>query len=324
MPASRYTGDYAPDGFLTWQKNFFAKLTELRGDPLPLPPLHIEEIRQTESEDHVRHHVMIESVLGSKVPAYLLVPKGLSAPAPAILALHGHFTAGKERVAGVSPGPEDPADAGDYGLAMARAGYVVLCMDWWGWNERKEEGYDFGGRDICNVKHNAAVFYGVSLLSLCLSDAQRALDALVARPEVNPERIGVMGNSFGGRMSMYVSVFDPRIRAAVCAGCLSCFRERSLALRTCGAQYFPGLLQWGDVQELFSLIAPRPVMIMSGSEDALIDPGWAAKMKPIIRQAYHALGADENIVFHDFHGGHVLPIPPAQAWFDKHLVAAMI
>jgi Abhydrolase family len=318
-PALRYEGDGSAEDFLAWQESFRAKLTALRGEPLELPPLAVAELAQVDCGDHVRHQVMIDSVLGSKIPAYVLVPKGLSGPAPAILALHGHFDEAKERVAGVLPDLGDGDQAGDYGLHMVRAGYVVLCFDWWGWNERAEEGYIFGGREMCNVKHNASVFYGVPLLSICLSDARRALDALVARPEVDANRVGVMGNSFGGRMSMYVSVFDSRIRAAVCAGCLSCFRERTLALRTCAAQFFPGLLQWGDVPEIFSLIAPRPVMIMTGSDDGGIHPDWAAKMKPIIRNAYHALDADENLLFHDFDGGHLLPTPPTQAWFDKHL-----
>ncbi|GAG21559.1 unnamed protein product, partial [marine sediment metagenome] len=214
-PRMRCVGGDSSDEFRAWQDGFLAKLHELRGEPLVAPPLQVEELGRVDCGDHIRLHLRIGSVLQSRIPAYLLIPSGLSERAPAILALHGHFVNGKERVAGVSPGPEAEDDRGDYGLSMARAGYVVLCFDWWGWGERAEEGFDFGGREICNVKHNAAVLYGVPLLSICLSDAQRVLDALLARSEVDPDRVGVMGNSFGGRMSMYVTIFDARIRAAL-------------------------------------------------------------------------------------------------------------
>ena len=58
---------------------------------------------------------------------------------------------------------------------------------------------------------------------------------------------------------MWCTIFDPRIVACVASGCMNTFRERSQKLSSCGIQYPFGLLQYGDVPELFSLIAPRPL-----------------------------------------------------------------
>jgi dienelactone hydrolase len=172
---------------------------------------------------------------------------------------------------------------------------------------------------MCNVKFMASAMYGVPLLSIMLADGQAALDALCARPEVDDARIGVIGNSYGGRTSMWMTVFDERIRASVCAGCLNCFRERSLKLSSCGAQFFPGLLQWGDVQEVFALIAPRPLMLIAGTQDALLPEEWVEAMLKTIRRAYSALGADARLELLRHEGGHYIPQEAAVAWLKRSL-----
>ena len=317
-PQMCYDGDDTPESFRAWQRAFGAKLRELRGQPLPRPqPPEVELLERVELADHVREHVTITSVLDTKVPAYILVPKGIRLPRPVVMALHGHRHGGKERLAAASGDPGDEA----YALAAVRAGFVTLTLDWWGWGERVERGFDFGGRDMCNVKFMAASMYGVWLLSVMLSDATAALDALVGRDDVDAERVGVMGNSFGGRMSMYLAAFDQRITAAVCSGCLNCFRERSLKLTSCGAQFFPGMLQYGDVQEVFALIAPRPLMIMTGQKDPLIPHDYAEKMRAVIQRAYRILGAEDRLCFHDHTGGHELLAEPAVKWLARQLEA---
>lgn len=311
-PQMGYEGDDTPESFFAWQEQFLAKSKELRGKPLPLPETHVQLLDSVELDDHVREHISIDSVLGSQVTAYVLVPKdGATGARPGVLALHGHSKLGKEGIAGVA----NPGQG--YGLAAVRAGFVTLCPDWWGWAEREEKGFDFGARDKCNVMFMAAQMYGVSLLSLMVSDAEAALNALLARSDVDAKRVGAMGNSFGGRMSMYIAAFDKRVGFAVCSGCLNCFRERSLKLTSCGAQFFPGMLRWGDVQEVFSLIAPRPLLIMSGGKDPLLPHEYVAIMKPVIERAYRAAGAPGNLTFYDHAGGHVLPVEPAARWLKE-------
>lgn len=316
-PQLRYDGDDSPGSFRAWQKTFRAKLEALRGDPLERPGARVELLGTEQLDDHIREHIAIDSVLGSKVTAYVLKPKGDAGTQwPAVLALHGHGKYGKETTCGVAlPEPGDPPR--DHAVAAVRAGFVTLCPDWWGWGERVEPGFDFAGRDMCNTKFVAAAMYGVPLLSIMLSDGTAALDALVAREDVDSSRIAVMGNSYGGRMSMYMAAFDTRIKTAVCAGCLNCFRERSLKLSSCGAQFFPGILKWGDVEDIFCLIAPRPLMIMSGSRDHLLFAEDMARMKKVIRRAYRAFGAAHKLNFHDFDGGHCLPRNPAIKWLKE-------
>ena len=310
----RYCGGDSAEEFLAWRRMFREKLEELRGDVLARPAPDVELLDRTELDDHVRQRIRINSVLGSKITAYLLLPRPLPRrPGPGVLAFHGHVPGGKEPTAGVLPVPADLHPA-DYGLATVRAGFVTICPDWWGWGERADPRHDEGPGHPCNVKFMAAQMYGVSLLSIMLSDATASLEALAARPEVDPQRIIVVGNSFGGRMSMWTAAMDDRVAGAVCAGAFNCFRERSLALSSCGAQYFPGLLRWGDMEEVFSSIAPRPLLVVCGRDDPLIVPEYADRMRPVVERAYAVLGAQRHLEYHEFDGGHFLPQGPVVAW----------
>ena len=327
-PQMRYEGDDSPRSVEAWQDRLLAKLEDLSGEPFvvrrrdpsaePSDPA-VEIVGAETFEDHVREHVLIESVLGTQAPAYVLVPTAASqGPRPGVLALHGHTMLGKDGMAGVvGPPPDRPPY--DIGRALVRAGFVVVCPDWWGWGERQEPGFEEDSRDMCNVKFMAAGMYGVPLLSIMIRDGFAALDVLLRRPEVDGARIGVIGNSFGGRMSMWLAAFDQRIRAAVCSGCLNCFRERSLGLTSCGAQFLPGMLRFGDVEDVFGLIAPRALMIMTGAADALIPQEYVVRMKPVIERVYTALGARDALTFHDHDGGHVLLHAPAVEWLTQHL-----
>jgi dienelactone hydrolase len=165
----------------------------------------------------------------------------------------------------------------------------------------------------------AASMYGLNVLDLHIQDAQAALDLLASRPEVDAARIGCIGNSYGGRTTMWFTLFDERIRACVASGCMNTFRERSLKLSSCGIQFLPGLLQYGDVPELFSLIAPRPMQLQAGEGDALITPSDRDQIARTVRHAYEALGATDRFSY-VLHGeGHLLLWEPANAFLEQHL-----
>ena len=210
--------------------------------------------------------------------------------------------------------------AGERGVsASVQSGYVVLVPAWWGWAGRDGHLDLVGRRDKCNVIQMAASMYGLSVLSLHIQGAQAALDALAAQPEVDAARIGCLGNSYGGRTSMWFTIFDERIRACAASGCMNTFRERSLKLSSCGIQYLPGLLRYGDVPELFSLIAPRPLQLQAGEGDPLITPSDRDMIERTVRRAYRLPGAEQNFSY-VLHGeGHLLLWKPARAFLEQHL-----
>jgi hypothetical protein len=120
-------------------------------------------------------------------------------------------------------------------------------------------------------------------------------------------------------MTMWLAIRDERIRACVPAGCMNTFRERSQKLGSCGIQYPFGLLRIGDVPELLSLIAPRPMQLQAGEGDALITPADRDAIEACVRRAYGAAGAEAGFDY-VLHGhGHVLEWTAAARFLAAHL-----
>ena len=309
------------DDFAQWQRQFREKVESLRG-PLPerVEPA-VEIIESVETDNHTRHLLRVPVSEISTLAAYLLVPPGLSPGErrPGLVVCHGHSTYGIDSVCGVRG-----MDKGDnvrraYALSAVRAGYIVIAPAWWGWTGRDGHLDRVGGRDKCNVIQMAAGMYGMNVLDLHIQDGQAALDVLAAQPEVDAERLGCIGNSYGGRMTMWLTIFDERIQACIPSGCMNTFRERSLKLSSCGIQYLPGILQYGDVPELFCLIAPRPMQLQVGEQDGLITPADRDMMATTIRRAYQLLNAAENFNYGRHPDGHLLLWDLAAPFLEEHL-----
>jgi dienelactone hydrolase len=304
------------ESVLEWQSRFRERLDELRG---PLPerlPLEVEVLETEEFEDHTRQLLNIRVSEVSALPARLLIPRDIpeGETRPGVLASHGHVATGMEHIAGVEEGPRS------YGQWAVRAGYVVICPAWWGWPGRDGHAELVGAdRDKCNVIGMAAAMYGMNLTDLHVQDGGAALDALSARPDVDADRLGVIGNSYGGRTAMWLAALDDRVTACVASGSMNTFRERSLKLSSCGIQCLPGLLKYGDVPEVFSLVAPRALQLQAGEGDGLITPADRDAMAETVRAAYEGLGAAENFEYVLHPHGHTLSWEHAAAFLERHL-----
>jgi hypothetical protein len=135
-------------------------------------------------------------------------------------------------------------------------------------------------------------------------DALWALNHLLRQEQADAERVACVGLSYGGRMTMLTAAVEPRIGVAVISGALNVMQERLARPYSCGAQIIPGLLQYGDVPEIGSLIAPRHAIWEVGSADGLIKPTWANEALARMRRSYHALGMDDRLIVDRFDGTH--------------------
>jgi dienelactone hydrolase len=312
------------EDFAEWQAAFRRQVEALRGPAPSRVEPEPEVLEQTEQNDHTRLTLRIPVSRMASLPAYLLLPHGMRAgeQRPGLIVCHGHATYGIDSVCGVR-GAQDPEGARRaYALQAVREGYVVLAPAWWGWPGRDGHLGLVGERDRCNVIQMAAAMYGLSVLDLHVEDGRAAIDVLSDRPEVDPERVGCIGNSYGGRITMWLAVFDRRLRACVPSGCMNHFRERSLKLSSCGIQYLPGLLRYGDVQEVFSLIAPRPMQLQAGEGDQLITPSDRDEIERTVRRAYRRLGAEESYDYVLHPDGHMLRWDLAAPFLERHLQGA--
>ena len=304
-----------------WQARLREKVRELLGPVPDRVAAEAECVETVEQPDHVRQLLMIPVSAISRVPAYLLLPRDL-APGErraGVIVLHGHGKHGIDQMAGVRLG--DKPDAADrcYALNAVRAGHVVITPCWWGWDQRDGHVELARGQDKCNKIQIAANMYGLNVLALHMQDAAAAIDVLLARPEVDPARVGCLGHSYGGRTTMWLSILDNRIKAVVAGGCMNTFRERSLKLASCGVQYPFGILRYADVPELLSLIAPRPLQLQAGEQDPLINERDREHIRATVGRVYERLGVADRFEYHQQPGGHILDWPAAEQFLQRRL-----
>ena len=120
---------------------------------------------------------------------------------------------------------------------------------------------------------------------------------------------------------MWFTIFDERIRACIASGCMNTFRERSLKLSSCGIQCPHGLLRYGDVPEMFCLIAPRPLQLQAGEGDSLITPSDRDMIEKTVRRAYQRCGVEDRFSYELHKEGHRLLWEPAETFLKRHLLA---
>lgn len=306
--AMQFTGSTAPE-CQQWQEQFRAKLKSLLGPHDPPATWKTTVRGSAQLEGFRRDDLLLEAAGHPPLPVYLLVP---TTPGPkrraGVIALHGHGEHGHHPIAGRDdlPGVER-AIAGsnyDYGRQLARRGYVVACPCLLPFGERLGDKAAFGKVDPCSDVFVRLLALGRVLIGENLRDALWALQLLLSQGDVDPNRLACVGLSYGGRMTMLTAAMEPRIKVAAISGALNVMQERLAQPFSCGAQIVPGLLQFGDVPEIGSLIAPRTAIWETGTRDGLIKQPWADDALTRIRRAYRALDADDRLIRDRFEGGH--------------------
>ncbi len=110
---------------------------------------------------------------------------------------------------------------------------------------------------------------GTSIVAWELFDNVRSLDYLASRPEVDPDRIGCLGNSGGGAQTTFFIGFDDRVKvAAPCSFITSREREYELNGTGDGCQQIAseGREQL-EIADYLMLFAPKPLLILAGRYD---------------------------------------------------------
>ncbi|MGZ4754935.1 MAG: alpha/beta hydrolase family protein, partial [Acidimicrobiia bacterium] len=244
-------------------------------------------------------------------------------PGPAILAVHGHGP-GKDEVCGIDTPVVNAALAehhDDYAHSLAQRGYVVLAPDLRCFGERA----DWQPEDHyhCDVNLVHAVMAGCSPLAQNLWDLQRALDVLAGHALVDPGRLGAVGFSYGATMTLFLAALDARVQAAVISGYLSSWRAaHRVPWNMCGSQVLTGMLGSLEHVDVAALVAPRPLLVETGTDDALFPEAVARTTVAQLRTVYGCLGASDDALAHDvFEGGHQWHGAQAGEFLDRWLKA---
>jgi dienelactone hydrolase len=158
----------------------------------------------------------------------------------------------------------------------------------------------------CDTNLVHAVMAGENPLTQNLWDLARCIDVLQAHPLVDPGRIGMVGLSYGGTVTLFLAAWDERVAAAVVSGYFSSWAEaHKMPWNMCGSQILPGMLGRLEHVDLGALIAPRPLLVESGRYDDLFPAVVARQGCDQLGAVYASLGVGEDRIVHDmFDGGH--------------------
>lgn len=329
-PKYRFTGESRRD-FQAWKKKALPQVLATLGDPPPPAPANPELITQWEEKGLIRQRWYID--VQRHLSAVLLVnlPQGLKRGErrPAILCCHGHGPFGKEPVMGndSSPGLRQAIEDShyNYGQVMAQQGFVTYAIDWIGFGERNDNTKPnhwagTGGRDWCNLYYLHATMLGMTSLSINVAHGKVATDVICKLPQVDRDRLGVMGLSGGGTMTLWMALCDERFKAAE----IICYSDLWAAFgirdnNYCGMQVAPGLFKLVDLPDLQGLLAPRPLLIDIGIHDTCFKVDTAMQCYRQVEAIYRAAGAADSLELDLHPGEHGWGGNRSVAFFRKHL-----
>lgn len=282
-------------------------------------------LKRTELEDHVRERIEFGTVLGFRVPAYVLLPKGATKRTTAVLALHGHGYGSRQIVGLHLDGTEHtgkPDIHGNYALELVRRGFIVVAPEIIGFGDRRlaaDQKDGKVGNSSCQTLASHLLLYGISLAGLRVHEARRALDYVLSREDVDPASVGCFGFSGGGLIAAYTAAIDERIKATVLCAFVNTFKGSIMHVHHCIDNYLPGVLEYAELPELLGLLAPRPLFIESGKLDPIFPIKTVEVAIQYLRQVYAEVGVVEKLGVHLFEGVHEVNGSQAYPWLVEAL-----
>lgn len=333
-----------PGDFEAWQIATRARLFDLMGLTLmDRMPIEVRELDRAQiAGGIVRTHAMLQVEHNVWMPFYLLEPQTPKLDAHGCkrcyICPHGHQGAGAASVAGVTgvPAVDDAVRKFnyDYGLRLARMGYVTVCPDARGWGYRRDwkgQGDDENSflRGTCLNQARMAEPLGLTVAGLNAWDNIRLIDYLESRGDIAMDDLGCFGFSGGGYMTLYLAALDPRVRKAFVSGYLYGVDDSLLHLNgNCSCNYVPGLWRLLDMGDIASLIAPRPLLVQSCEGDHLNGARGLANVDEqldIVRGAYELVGHAGDLSHEVCPGGHHLGVAHLAEdieWLDERAAGA--
>jgi dienelactone hydrolase len=304
-PSLQFTGG----DFYKWQVTLRSKLHQLIGMPrVARPPLNVRHIWRREHPLGTIEKIIFTSEHYADIPAYSCVPKVPLEPRTWIICLQGHNSGMHNSIAVDATDECTPIPVNgdrDFAIGCMERGVAALCIEQRAFGERREQNQEQACiYNDCLDAAMHALMLGRTMIGERVYDVDRALDYLATRGDVDMGRIGVMGNSGGGTISLFSAALLDRIAFAV-PSCYFCtFRESVMSIYHCPDNFIPGLLKIAEMADILGLFAPKPVIIVAGEEDDIFPIQGTRRAFSDLQEIYAAAGAKNRCHLVVGSGGH--------------------
>jgi hypothetical protein len=293
-----------------WQKALRAKLTELVGGfPADRPPLEPITLDTRTFPGYRREKIVFNSRPGMSVLAYVLIPEQATTRVPTMICLPGHGR-GVDDIVGIDEKGQARTDKSgyqhDFAIQVADAGLAAVAIEPLAFGCRRDPINARRGlsANACQPSAGGALLVGQTMIGWRVWDVMRTLDYIATRAELDSSRVGCMGISGGGTVTLFSAALEPRIRVAMVSGYLNTFRDSIGSLSHCIDNYVPGILNWAEMYDVAGLIAPRPLFVESGEKDNIFPIKASIESFQNVQQIYRLFGAADRVEQEIFPGDH--------------------
>ena len=343
----------------SWKKEAMATTRERMGIP-DLGPVPKVTVHDTYVNDGLHfEEISWQLPYGNPTKALVIKPHGAEGKLPAILAFHDHgankyfglrkiTNTGKEQHPLMVEHQNQYYEGNAWANEMAKRGYVVMVPDAFTFASRRvllEEvpeylrnglsdknpedekniaAYNAWAGDHEHVMAKSLFCGGTSWPAVFFAEDQMALEILIARKDVDPERVGCGGLSGGGLRTVMMGGLDHRIKCAVCVGFMTTWTDflLNMAYTHTWMTYVPRLPEELDFPEILGLRIPLPTLVLNDSDDELYTLPEMQRADKILEAIYNKAGAKEKYKASYYPGPHKFDKAmqkEAFAWWDQWL-----
>jgi dienelactone hydrolase len=287
--------------------NLRNRMSEFLGFDPTDEAVSFKTLEVSEEATYRRVRILFNSQEGEQIPAFLLLPR-MEGPLAAVLVHHQHNSQrhlGKSEVCGLEG---DPLQF--FGPALASRGLAVLAPDSICFEDRRRNRKGTQPDESADVEqHYNEMCYrllcGDTLMRKVLSDSARGISLLRTHPIIDPQRIGVLGHSYGGNTVLFHGALDERIGFA-CASGAACTYHHKMAhqIGIEMAEVIPGFVTRFDIPDVVACFAPRQLLLVSASGDKFSHD--ADRIVAVAREKCVEEGVSSQIEHLRYEGGHAL------------------
>ncbi|MFX0027013.1 MAG: alpha/beta hydrolase family protein [Candidatus Hermodarchaeota archaeon] len=240
------------------------------------------------------------TIPGLRVPGIMCIPENVEYKAPACICIHGHGQNIYNTI-----GMKRSKNKEYFGYELAKLGLITLSFDWIGSGIREsfKNKFLFFLQDE-GQRANWLRFIGLDMLGLRITEVKSLINYLLNHNNVDSKRLGIIGHSGGGTLSLFTAIFDDRIKVCATSGYLSTWDHSILAMYHCGCNYIADLRKYLELYDVYASLAPRPLAITIGKRDKIFPYKGTQISIPIIKEAYQEANHPENLLIHVQKEGH--------------------
>ncbi len=280
----------------------------------PIPektPLMATKTGEVEAHGVVVENIHFQSKPGLYVTANVYRARNDKSKRPAIVYVCGHSSKGRDG---------NKSAYQDHGFWFANNGYVCIVLDTLQLGEIPGVHHGTFGqpwRHLASQERKRLELpefenrfwwhaIGYSPAAVECWNGIRAIDYLLTRPDVDPDKIGVTGISGGGAATFWIAAADERVKVAVPVSGMSdleSYVKNKVINGHCDCMFLYNTYQW-DWTTIAALVAPRPLLFANSDNDPIFPMDGNRRIIAKLRKIYGMYDKPNLVDDYISSGGH--------------------